>query len=222
MQMRTIISSLVIIAIMGAILFVGAGTFDYWQAWLYLALGLACHLYMVADLTRRDPDLLARRRKGGAKAEPRPVQKMLIRLLIVLWLLLPFTAGWDRRFGWSHMPAWLNLAGAATYLAGQALMMWVFRTNSFARATVEVSEGQPVIETGPYALVRHPMYSSIVILALGVSLMLGSWWAVLLGLLNVPVLARRLVDEEQVMLADLPGYGAYREKVRSRLVPAIW
>ncbi len=222
MLMCALVPSLVVMAFMAAILFIGAGTFDYWQAWLYLALGFACQIIMVTDLARRDPDLLARRRKAGAKAEPRVIQKIVIRLILVIWLALPVVAAWDRRHGWSHMPVWLNLIGAAIFLAGQALMMWVLRANSFARATVEVSEGQTLSDKGPYALVRHPMYTSFTTLALGVALMLGSWWALIPALLNLPVLALRLLDEERMMLQELPGYAAYKAKVPSRLLPGVW
>ncbi len=149
MLVRTLLSTVVIMAILATLLFVGAGTLDYWQAWLYLGLASVGHVIMVTDLALRDPALLARRRKGGAQAETRPVQKRLIRLLILVWAVAFAVAAWDRRFGWSHMAIGFNFFGAALYVAGQTLMMWVFRANSFARATIEVSEGQPIIDTGP-------------------------------------------------------------------------
>jgi protein-S-isoprenylcysteine O-methyltransferase Ste14 len=222
MLKRMLVTTVIMMAAMGAVLFIGAGTIHYWQAWLYLALAFACHIVMVTDLARRDPELLKRRMRAGAKAEPRSVQKIVIRLMIVLWVAMPMLAAWDRRFGWSHMPSWLNLAGAATFLAGQVLMMRVFRANTFARATVEVSEGQTLSDKGPYGVVRHPMYSSMIVLGVGVALLLGSWWALLCGLATIPVIAVRLLDEERVMLAELPGYAAYKLKVRSRLLPGVW
>jgi len=222
MLMRTLVSTVVIVAIVAVLLFTGAGTVDYWQAWLYLALAFTCQIAMMIDLSRRDPELLARRRRGGVKAEPRAVQKIVIWLMLVIWAALPVIAAWDRRFGWSHMPLWLNLVGALVFLAGQALMMWVLRSNSYARATVEVSQGQVLSDRGPYGIVRHPMYAAFTTLAVGVALLLGSWWALVPAALNLPILGVRLRDEESVMLADLPGYAAYKAKVRSRLLPGIW
>jgi hypothetical protein len=125
MRVRSLVSTIFIVALMAAVLFIGAGTIHFWQAWLYLALALTCHIAIVIDLARRDPELLERRRRGGAQVEPRPIQKLAIWLLLLVWMALPVTAGWDRRHGWSHMPIWLNLLGAAIFLAGQALMLWV-------------------------------------------------------------------------------------------------
>lgn len=222
MPKRMFVTTAVMMVLMGAVLFIGAGTIHYWQAWLYLALASVCHIVMVTDLARRDPELLKRRMRAGAKAEPRMVQKVVIRLMIALWIAMPVLAGWDRRFGWSDMPVWLNLAGAAIFILGQVLMMQVFRANTYARATVEVSEGQTLSDKGPYGVVRHPMYSSMIVLGVGVALLLGSWWALLCGVATTPVIAVRLLDEERVMLADLQGYAAYKLKVRSRLLPGIW
>lgn len=208
--------------IMGAILFTTARTFDYWQAWLYLALAFASQFYIVADLAKRDPELLARRRKAGSRAEVRPVQKRIIRLTIIAWVVAPAIAGFDHRFGWSQMSPWLTWLGAAMFIAGQAGFVWVFRSNTYARATVEVSEGQTLAETGPYALMRHPMYTVMLWMSVAMTLILGSWWTLIPAALTVPLLAWRLLDEEKMMVEELPGYPEYMRKVRFRLVPGVW
>lgn len=222
MTLRTLITNIVYFMFVAALLFGAALTFDYWQAWLYLGLSLFCHLGIVLYLARHDPELLGRRRKAGSKAEVRPVQKRIIQALMLLWLVVMALAGWDRRFGWSHMDPWLDWLGAALFLGGQALMVWVLHSNTYARATIEVSEGQPLSDKGPYRWVRHPMYSAMIVAGLSVGLILGSWWVFALTVLNVPLFAWRLLDEERMMLAELPGYADYKHKVRFRLVPGVW
>lgn len=222
MTLRAFVTTIAYFLFVAALLFGAALTFDYWQGWLYLGLSLGCHLGIVLDLAKRDPALLERRRRAGSKAEVRPVQKRIIQGLMLVWLVAIATAGWDHRFGWSHMPAWLVWAGAALFLAGQALMVWVLRSNTFARATVEVSEGQAVSDDGPYRWVRHPMYSAMIVSGLSVGLILGSWWVLALTALIVPLFVWRLLDEERVMLGELAGYGEYRHKVRFRLIPGVW
>ncbi len=222
MTLRAFVTTIAYFRFVAALLFGAARTLDYWQAWLYLALSLGCHLAIVLDLAKRDPELLERRRKAGAKAEVRPVQKHIIRALLLLWIVVMAIAGWDHRFGWSHMPAWLDWAGAVLFLAGQALMVWVLRSNTYARATIEVSEGQPLSDKGPYGIVRHPMYSAMIVSGLSVGLILGSWWVVALTALIVPLFAWRLLDEEKMMITELTGYADYKRKVRFRLAPGLW
>jgi len=222
MNLRTFVTIIGLSAFTGFLLFGAARTFDYWQAWLYLTLSLGCYLGVVLDLARHDPALLERRKKGGAKAEVRPVQKQIIRTLVIVWLIVPALAGFDHRFGWTHVAAWLSWASAALFLAGQALMVWVLRSNTYARATVEVSEGQTLSDKGPYGWVRHPMYSAMIVSGLAVGPILGSWWVAALTALIVPLFAWRLLDGERMMLAELPGYADYKRKVRFRLAPGVW
>jgi protein-S-isoprenylcysteine O-methyltransferase Ste14 len=222
MTSRSVAITTAYFVFVAALLFGAARTVDYWQAWLYLALSLLCHIGIVLDLARRDPALLERRRKAGSAAEVRPVQKNVIRALLLLWVVVIATAGFDRRFGWSHMPVWLDWLGAIVFLAAQALMIWVLRSNTYARATIEVSEGQPVSDRGPYRIVRHPMYGAMILAGLSAGLVLDSWWAFALTVLNVPLFALRLLDEERMMEEELPGYPDYMRKVRARLVPGVW
>jgi protein-S-isoprenylcysteine O-methyltransferase Ste14 len=222
MLIRSLVTTAIMAVLVGSIIFLAAMTLDWWQAWTYVLLSFACNAAIVIDLALRDPELLRRRRRAGPRAEVSPVQKRIIRLLMLVWLLTPLLAGWDHRFGWSPMPQWTIVPGIALVLLGQAGIFWVFRANTYARATVEVSEGQTITDTGPYALVRHPMYTAMLLLSLAVPLALGSWWALAVAALSFPILAWRLADEEAVMLKELPGYGEYRMKVKSRLVPGIW
>jgi protein-S-isoprenylcysteine O-methyltransferase Ste14 len=222
MLIRSLVTTAIMSVLVGSIVFLGARTLDWWQAWLYMLVSFACNVIIVIDLALRDPELLGRRRKAGPQAESSPVQKRIIRLLMAVWLVTPALAGVDHRFGWSPMPELTIVPGIAFVLLGQAGIFWVFRANTYARATVEVSEGQTITDTGPYALVRHPMYAAMLLLSLAAPLALGSWWSLAVAALSFPVLVWRLTDEEAVMLKELPGYCEYRMKVRSRLLPGIW
>lgn len=222
MLVRALITTAIMAALIGSAIFLAALTLDWWQAWLYVLLSFAGNAATVIDLALRDPELLARRRKAGAQAESSPVQKRIIRLLMIVWLTTPVVAGWDHRFFWSQLPGWTIWPGIALQVLGQGGIFWVFRANTYARGTVEVSEGQTVSDRGPYRWVRHPMYTAMVLLSFACALSLGSGWALLGSALTIPLLAWRLADEEKVMLEELPGYAEYRGKVRSRLVPGIW
>ncbi len=140
-----------------------------------------------------------------------------------IYFLLAFVIpGFDYRFGWSDVPVAVVLASAVMVLLGYAMIIWVFRTNRYASRVVEVAEDQPVIDTGPYAIVRHPMYVGSVVLYTFSPLVLGSWWALLPALMIIPILVARIKNEEVVLLKGLKGYAEYRQKVRYRLVPGVW
>ena len=211
-----------LILVMGAIIFVAAGTFAYWQAWLFLACYLTASLVISLWLMRNDPELLERRMRGGPFAEGERNQKIIMSITSFGFVALLVVPGLDHRFGWSHVPDTVAVLGDLLLLAGWLGILGVFKANSFAAATIQVASDQRVISTGPYAIVRHPMYATALLMLLGIPLALASWWgvAVLLGLL--PVLAWRLIDEERVLLRDLAGYAEYRAKVRSRLIPYVW
>jgi protein-S-isoprenylcysteine O-methyltransferase Ste14 len=130
--------------------------------------------------------------------------------------------GLDHRFGWSQAPAAVAVFGNILLLLGWLGILFVFRANSYAAATIQVSSGQTVISTGPYGIVRHPMYASALLMLLGIPLALGSWWGVLVWAALLPALAWRLLDEERVLLRDLKGYSEYRQQVRFRLIPFVW
>jgi protein-S-isoprenylcysteine O-methyltransferase Ste14 len=213
---------LVVGVVMALLLFVPAGTLRYWQAWAYLAIFVVSSVLMTLDLARRDPALLERRMKGGPTAEKRPAQRLIMWGASIGFVALLLVPALDRRFGWSSVPLGVVLAGQALVVVGLALVARVYRENTFSAATIQVVENQRVVSTGPYAVVRHPMYASAGLYLLGMPLALGSYWGLLpLGPV-LPLLVWRLLDEERLLARDLPGYTDYQRRVRYRLVPGVW
>jgi len=205
--------------VLAAMFFIPAGTLAYWEAWLYLAILFIPMFFVGLWLLKNDPELLERRMRFREKET---TQKRVINFSLI-WFLLAFVLpGFDYRFGWSNVPVWVVLAAALLVLLGYFMVFWVFRENSYASRVIEVAQGQKVIDTGPYALVRHPMYAGSIILYVFSPLALGSWWAMIPALPIIPVLIVRLLNEEEILLRDLPGYAAYRQKVRFRLLPGVW
>jgi protein-S-isoprenylcysteine O-methyltransferase Ste14 len=219
---RAWLSLVVLLLVVGAILFGCAGTFDYWQAWVYLVLLSALSGAITFDLMRRDPALLARRMKGGPTAEPRPVQRLVMLGASAGYFGLLIVPALDFRYGWSAMPRAIVIAGDVLFVVGFGFIARVYRENTFSAATIQVADGQRVVSTGPYAVVRHPMYASAMIYLLGTPLALGSYWGLLALAFMVPFLVWRLVDEEQLLARELPGYTAYQQTVRYRLIPFFW
>jgi protein-S-isoprenylcysteine O-methyltransferase Ste14 len=212
----------ILFVITAVLLFGAAGTLDYWQAWLYLALYFAASIAISVYLIRKDPALLARRMSGGPFAEKEPAQRIIMALTSLGFIALGIVPALDRRFGWSHLPVWAVLAGELVMLAGWLGIYFVFRENSFAAATIQTSADQRVISTGPYAVVRHPMYAAALVMLLGISPALGSWWGLPVMVAILPAMIWRLIDEERFLVENLPGYRDYRERVRYRLLPLIW
>ena len=222
MLLKTLASLAALILVVGAIIFAAAGTTDYWQAWLFLACYFAASLVVSFWLARNDTALLERRMHGGPFAEGERSQKIIMAITSLGFVALLVVPGLDRRFGWSSMPGSVAILGDLLLLLGWLGILAVFRANSYAAATIQVTSGQPVISTGPYALVRHPMYAAALLMLLGIPIALGSWWGALVLLVLVPALGWRLIDEERLLLRDLGGYAEYRRKVRWRLLPYIW
>jgi len=211
-----------VVGTMGVTIFTCAGTLRFWQGWLFLAVYAACSTVIVVYARRRDPGLLQRRMRGGPFAEPEPSQRLIMLVVTAGFLGLLVVAGLDRRWGWSHSPPVVALAGDATFVAGISLVALVLLQNSFAAATVAVFPGQRVVTTGAYAIVRHPMYAVSGVMLAGIPLALGSYYALaVLGLL-APALIWRLLDEERYLAARLPGYREYMSKTPWRLVPGIF
>ncbi len=211
----------IVFALIGVVLFLSAGTTDYWQAWVYLVVGAVATVLPTLAITQ-DPRLLESRTKGGPMAEGRPIQRIIVvctGLAAVANFIVP---GLDRRFGWSSVPAWLCLAGDLIVVASLWLVYRVFKENSFGSTTVELTQGQRVISTGPYAIVRNPMYSSAAVYFVGTALALGSYWALVAAVLTTLGLAWRLVDEEKFLAQNLPGYAEYCSRVRWHLIPGIF
>jgi protein-S-isoprenylcysteine O-methyltransferase Ste14 len=212
----------ILFLVMAALLFGAAGTLDYWQAWLYLAVYFAASIAITVYLIRKDPALLARRMSGGPFAEKEPAQRIIMAVASLGFIALAIVPALDRRFGWSDVPTLAVLAGDIIMLIGWIGIYFVFRENSFASATIESAADQRVISTGPYAWVRHPMYAAALVMLLGISPALGSWWGLPIFAAIVPALIWRLTDEERFLVQNLPGYREYREKVRYRLLPFVW
>jgi protein-S-isoprenylcysteine O-methyltransferase Ste14 len=205
----------------GLALFLSAGTIRYWQAWIYLAVG-ALTSVLLTLYVMKDPLLLERRTKAGPSAEQRPVQKLIFTCLAVVWIGMFVVPGLDHRYSWSSVPSWISIGGNLLVAVSMWMVYRVFKVNSFGSATVEVSAGQTVISTGPYAIVRNPMYSGAVVYFVGVSLALGSWWALIPSFLMALGFVWRLFDEESFLAQNLPGYKEYCAKVRWHLIPGVF
>lgn len=203
-------------------LFLAAGGAGYWQAWVFLGVFGACTLTITVYLMIRNRPLLERRMQGGPVGEPRPRQKLLQAAAALAFVAVLGLSGFDHRAGWSAVPAALVVTGDGLVAAGFWVVFLVFRANSFASATVQVSAQQRVVSTGPYALVRHPMYAAACVQLVGAPLALGSWAALAAALPMGVLIPLRLLDEERLLAADLPGYLAYCAQVRWRLAPRVW
>jgi len=205
-----------------ALIFGAAGTFSYWQGWGFLAVFGASTSAFTIYLAIYDKPLLERRLKAGPWHERERSQKFIVSLVLIAFIALIVLPVLDYRHGLSRVPAWVSIAGDATIVCSFLAIFWVVRTNSWAASNIRVEAGQKVVDTGPYAYVRHPMYAAAVWLFVGMPLALGSWWSIaLLGLL-LPVLLWRLLDEERILARDLAGYAQYMRRVRYRLVPLVW
>jgi protein-S-isoprenylcysteine O-methyltransferase Ste14 len=206
----------------GALLFVTSGTLNFWQAWLFLVVFGLTSLAITLYLMKNDPALLERRVRGGPGAEKETSQKIIMAVASASFAAIFLVAGLDRRFGWSEVSTYLVVVGNAAVVAGWLAIFFVFKENTFTSATVELAANQRVISTGPYALVRHPMYSASFVYLAGSAIALGSWWSLLAVLVMVPTLVWRLLDEEGFLARNLEGYAQYMDRVKYRLVPGVW
>ncbi len=199
--------------------FLPAGTLSYWQAWTYLAVLLGAIGTVLVVFLHRDPELLERRIRTR---EPKKVQRRIVSLSTPLVLLAFLVPGFDRRFGWSDVPGGLAIAADVVVLLGYILFVLVLKENSYASRVVDVEPGQRLIRTGPYAVIRHPMYVSAIIIMLASPLALGSYWGILAMVLYPLVLILRIRSEEAILAEELNGYREYMTSVRYRLLPRIW
>jgi len=222
LQRKAFRGLLILFLVMAALLFVTAGTIRYWQAWVYLAVFFGASCLITLYLAKYDPALLKRRLSGGPWAEKEQTQKIIMAFTSIGFLALIVTPALDFRFGWSAVPLPIVAAGNVLIAIGYAIIFLVYKENTFTSATIEVAKDQRVISTGPYALVRHPMYAGGLLYLLGTPLALGSWWGLAAFAVTLPFLIWRLVDEEAFLVKNLPGYAEYREKVRFRLMPGVW
>jgi protein-S-isoprenylcysteine O-methyltransferase Ste14 len=209
--------------VLPGLLFFPAGTWRFWQAWLYVGIMFAFWSYFFIDLLKNDPQLVQRRLQRE-ESDPRQkiFQKLFSAIVFPAYILtgVDFRLGWSRRLG--PVPLSIVLAGQGLAVAGYWLVFWTLKSNSFASSTIQVEAGQKVIEHGPYAIVRHPMYLGMALMGLGTPLALGSYVALPVFALVVPLLIYRLVHEERKLKRELEGYADYCERTRFRIVPYVW
>ncbi|HVB88083.1 MAG TPA: isoprenylcysteine carboxylmethyltransferase family protein [Candidatus Dormibacteraeota bacterium] len=219
---RAWLSLSVVSIIMGLLLFIPAGTIHYWQAWVYVGIYFTASFLITLYLVKRDPALLGRRMKGGPSAEKRKQQRAAMLLASLAFIAALVVPALDHRFRWSAVPVFAVILGQFLTALWYLAMFLVMRENTFGAATVQIAEGQRVISTGPYAIVRHPMYAGGLLSFIGTPLALGSWWGFLALPLALTALIWRLVDEEKLLRGSLPGYSEYAQRVRYRLIPGVF
>ena len=214
---KALLVPIVIILVLGAVLFLPAGSLQYWEAWILWSGFSVLTLFIAVYFSKKSPELLSRRMKH--KEKETKIKPPAILNLCFLCYIIP---GLDFRFHWSAVPVWLVIASNIVVFLGYLFIIRVFKENSYASTVIQVEENQQVIATGPYAVIRHPMYLGLVLMMLFTPLALGSWWAAIPALLIVPMNVYRILGEEEVLMRGLPGYRDYCLKTRYRLIPFIW
>jgi protein-S-isoprenylcysteine O-methyltransferase Ste14 len=219
---KTILGFAFLMICLALALFLPAGTIQFWQAWVFLAVFAVCTDLITLYLVRYDRRLLAGRVRAGPVAETQVSQQIIQSLASLFFIGVFVVAGLDRRFGWTSVPAAVSVVCAGVVALGFGIVFLVFRENSFTSGTIEVADEQKVVTTGPYRLVRHPMYAGALLLMLAAPLALGSWAALPFVLPLILVIIARLGEEEKFLGENLAGYEEYRRKVRYRLIPFVW
>ncbi len=211
-----------LVVVMAALIFLPAWTLDYWQAWIFLTVFFLSVLAITVYLMKKDPKLLERRINAGPGAETQRSQQIIQFLAQIAFIAVIVVPAIDHRFGWSTMPPYMSAVGDLLVALGFLVVFLVFKENTYTSAIIEVGSEQKIISTGPYALVRHPMYIGALIMLAGVPLALGSWWGLFTIIPITLVIVWRLLDEEKFLAKNLAGYLEYQSKVRCRLLPFIW
>ena len=219
---QAVVQSVLGFAFFIALIFVTAGTWNYWQGWAFLAIFAASTTGFTVYLAIYDKPLLERRMKAGPWHEKERSQKIIVSLVIVAFFAFIILPVLDYRHGLSPVSPWVSIVGDAIIVFSFLAIFWVIRVNSWAASNIRVEADQKVIDTGPYAHLRHPMYAGAIWLFVGIPLALGSWWSVALLIPFFPVLLWRLLDEEKILARNLPGYTEYMRRVKYRLVPYVW
>jgi len=222
LRIRTVVSLVALTVVMGLLLFLPAGTLRYWQAWVYIGIFAGASGLTSVYLLRKDRALLQRRMRGGPTAEKETTQKIIMVFTSAGFIALLVVPALDYRFEWSAAPLAVVIAGDLLVVIGFYFILLVYKENTFSSATIEVAENQKVISTGPYALVRHPMYASALLYLVGTPLALGSYWGLVALAFVMPFLIWRLMEEEKFLAKRLPGYVEYQKQVRHHLVPYVW
>jgi len=208
-----------IVILLGLMFFLPAGSLRFWEAWAFIAVLVGAMTALMFYFFKHDPRLLERRMQMKEKERP---QKLYVKLSVVFFAVSWLLPGFDRRWGWSSVPAAVVILADVLFLTAYLLFFWVMKTNSYASRTIEVVEGQRVVATGPYAYVRHPMYLAALVMYAISPLALGSYWAVIAFLPLPFLIAFRIRNEEEVLMRELPGYREYRENTPYRLLPHVW
>ncbi len=204
------------------LLFLPAGTLKFWQAWTLWGLFAVLMAIVCTYFMKRDPALMQRRLRRGPVAEKETSQKIIAALLSVFLVADFLIPGLDHRFGWSHVPPMMVIAGDLLIAAGFFVIFLTFKVNSFAAATIDVEPTQTVATTGPYRIVRHPMYVGVLLILTCFPLALGSYWGLLIAPFMFALIVWRLLDEERFLARNLPGYEEYCRTTRNRLIPYVW
>jgi protein-S-isoprenylcysteine O-methyltransferase Ste14 len=207
------------ILLVGVLLFLPAGTLAYEKGWLFMGILFVPMLIAGFVMLFKAPDLLKKRLDAKEKQGD---QKAVVAISGLMFIGGFVVAGFDHRFGWSCMPLAVTVAASVLFLAAYALYAEVLRENAYLSRTIKVEEGQRVVSTGLYGLVRHPMYAATILLFLMMPLVLGSWYAAIVFLVYPVLIIIRLTGEEKLLMKELPGYAEYRKKVKYRLIPFIW
>ena len=207
------------VVIIGILLFVPAGSFGFWQGWLLMGILFVPMFVAGLIMMKRSPDLL---RKRLSTKEEQSEQKTVLLLSGFMFIAAFVVAGLNFRFGWLTLPNWIPILFAVVFLLAYALYAEVMRENAYLSRTVEVQENQQVVDTGLYGIVRHPMYMTTLLLFLSMPLVLGSLISFLIMLLYLPIITKRMRNEEQVLAEGLPGYAEYMKKIKYRVIPFIW
>jgi protein-S-isoprenylcysteine O-methyltransferase Ste14 len=208
-----------LIILLMILFFLPAGTWNYWQGWVYMLVLIIPMSLVMPYLIKHNPDLLRRRMNFK---ERRVEQKKIIYLSYPFFMLMFILPGYDRRFGWSQAPVWAVLTADVLILLGYGLVFLTFKENTYASRVIEVAEGQKVITSGPYAFVRHPMYVGVLLMYFFTPLALGSWLGLIPALALFPTIILRILDEEKALAQDLPGYAEYMQMTLYRLIPGVW
>jgi protein-S-isoprenylcysteine O-methyltransferase Ste14 len=210
---------LMAISLLSAMFFLPAGTFAYWEAWGYLAVLFIPVSFVLNYLLKNDPELLERRMRMKEKEKR---QKLIIKISYIYFLLVFLLPGFDKRFGWSNVPVGVVVIADILVLLGYGMFFLVLRENRYASRTIEVVQEQKVIRSGPYAIVRHPMYLGLLLMYTFSPLALGSYWAIIPAIMIIPLLVARIWDEERMLVKDLDGYKEYMQETKYRLIPCVW
>ena len=205
-----------------SLIFIPAGTLSYWHGWAYVVTFVICSGAYTLYLAKYDPALLRRRTEAGISHEKEFTQKVVMAFLFAASISLVVLPALDVRLGWSNVPWTICVFGNALVAFSFYLFYLVSKVNTYAAANVRVEEGQKVVSTGMYGFVRHPMYFAALLLLIGTPLALGSWLTLILVPFSLPILIARILNEEKVLVRELPGYTDYQTKVTTRLIPFIW